>query len=279
MIHSPAFTAPRPRSFTRAFTLIELLVVISIIALLIGILLPALGAAREAAQLTACSSNVKQSGIATFVYANDYDQTLPVGWATTFDRDGNATSNYNRRARWHRDYLAPIVLNRTFDLNAAGFQEWYEAAQESTFVCPAAQDRMTTAGTFASSFTNPDLLSYAFNGTLGITESSYANDAPNDIRDQFPKIIAILKSSEAAMILESGIAVEDGYSRSKAPDEPGLQRFNFAAATHADSGTLGFADGHGETRQIDELTDAPQQTEFPVAAGDFPGWSGFWIGQ
>ncbi|MEM9914437.1 MAG: DUF1559 domain-containing protein [Planctomycetota bacterium] len=53
------------------FTLIELLVVISIIALLIGILLPALGAARGAARDIACSSNLRQLGIAVVTYAED----------------------------------------------------------------------------------------------------------------------------------------------------------------------------------------------------------------
>jgi len=62
----------------RGFTLIELLVVIAIIAILAAILFPVFSRAREQARKSNCLSNLKQMGTAMLMYAQDWDETLPL---------------------------------------------------------------------------------------------------------------------------------------------------------------------------------------------------------
>lgn len=62
----------------KAFTLIELLVVIAIIAILAAILFPVFAQARDAAKATTCLSNQRQLGLAILLYADDFEQVLPM---------------------------------------------------------------------------------------------------------------------------------------------------------------------------------------------------------
>ena len=61
----------------RAFTLIELLIVLAIIAILSAILLPAFARVRSQARRTACVSQLKQLGLATAIYRQDYEEIPP----------------------------------------------------------------------------------------------------------------------------------------------------------------------------------------------------------
>ena len=73
----------------RGFTHVELLVVIGIIAILIAILIPVLGRAREASRPTQCLSNLRELGTALVMYANNYNDQIPIPYW-----DGMKQTNY-----------------------------------------------------------------------------------------------------------------------------------------------------------------------------------------
>src|SRR5438477_6606232 len=84
-----------------AFTLIELLVVIAIIAILAAILFPVFAQAREKSRQAVCLSNTKQMGLAVSMYAQDYDEVLPMGG------NGGPTG----QDRWYH-WIAPYQKSR-----------------------------------------------------------------------------------------------------------------------------------------------------------------------
>jgi len=91
------------RKHVHAFTLIELLVVIAIIAILAAILFPVFAQAREKARAISCVSNMKQINLAMLMYAQDYDETLPINRRFGFD-----TELYYYTWRWA---VQPYIKN------------------------------------------------------------------------------------------------------------------------------------------------------------------------
>lgn len=132
-----------PRNSLRAFTLIELLVVIAIIAILAAILFPVFAKAREKARQSSCLNNMKQLGIATYQYLDNYDETYP--WsrfpnAAGTDRNynyswKNALLSYLKGGEIYRcpsnDYAlqndennGPVKFPRSYAVNGAVFAEY-----------------------------------------------------------------------------------------------------------------------------------------------------------
>jgi prepilin-type N-terminal cleavage/methylation domain-containing protein/prepilin-type processing-associated H-X9-DG protein len=104
------------RQFT-AFSLIELLVVIAVISILVAMLMPSLSRSKERARRAQCQSNLKQVGIALFLYADDYKQLLP-------------DCSTNNPAYWGSWWPWDLHTNLVSELEARG-------AIQAVLYCPA----------------------------------------------------------------------------------------------------------------------------------------------
>ena len=90
-----------------AFTLIELLMTIAIIGILAALLLPVLGMAREKAKQAVCANNLKQIGMAFYMYLDDYDDFFPCASDPV-----SATPLYWLwMGRGWRSFIAPYIGN------------------------------------------------------------------------------------------------------------------------------------------------------------------------
>ena len=95
----------------RGFTLIELLVVIAIIAILAAILFPVFARAREKARQASCQSNLKQIGLAVQMYAQDYDERLPLGDYPGAAHYDEFTGDPDSLWYWQYNLLQPYIKN------------------------------------------------------------------------------------------------------------------------------------------------------------------------
>lgn len=100
----------------RAFTLVELLVVIAILGLLVALLLPAVQAARDAARRSECTNNLKQVVLALQSY-HDAHKSLPPGYISKFDDDGNDTGPGWGWAAKLLPYVEETAIHRTIDFS------------------------------------------------------------------------------------------------------------------------------------------------------------------
>ena len=159
----------------KCFTLIELLVVIAIIAILAGMLLPSLGSAKSRAQGTQCSSNLKQFGLMTMNYCNDFDDWVPSHSlnATLGNMYPQTATAYSQEGKMR---TAPYQSYR--ELGYA--PDWGPTESSSLFICPSA--KLVEPTSTASSVYRSLYFGQVYGVTLGMTyatKSDLTNGKPS----------------------------------------------------------------------------------------------------
>jgi prepilin-type N-terminal cleavage/methylation domain-containing protein/prepilin-type processing-associated H-X9-DG protein len=241
-----------------AFTLIELLIVVAIISLLAAILFPVFNRARENARRTACQSNLRQMGLATLQYCQDYDDVLP--GESTSDQPVPLTGN---RVQLWMDLIYPYIKN------------------QQVFMCPndlgQAPNGLPSVYRYATNRTVAPENGYGY-GSYGINRAysnqrSYAHPPAADYRYGPTKLSRLPVPAATIWITDSWstrftvgqyggwdpvIGTVDPYGKALKGGFPflfcgGPTSTCGIVARHLELAPVLFCDGHVKSMQLDEL--------------------------
>jgi prepilin-type N-terminal cleavage/methylation domain-containing protein/prepilin-type processing-associated H-X9-DG protein len=220
-----------------AFTLIELLVVIAIIAILAAMLLPALTRAKTKAEGVGCLNNLRQLGVAWYMYTDDNNGVM------VFNSPGTDTNTIRWVNGWEDWGSSPDNINKV--LLTQGLLGPYTAKTLGIYKCPA--DKLPADN-------GPRIRSVSMNTYLH----------REGLATAYVKYTELKKPSLIWVFLdEHPDSINDGCFSTLAP----ANTWNdLPASYHNGACGFAFADGHDEIRKW-----LDGSTKQPVTRAPWPG--------
>lgn len=250
------------RTRTRvAFTLIELLVVMAILSTLLAILMPALSAARQAAQSGACLTNVRRIGISSVMYLEQSDGMFAPFRLQTVD-GATYVNKYNRqmpRWQWFVGFdIGPVINPPTDSSDPWGDSRTRQMTNDS-FLCPS------LGGEFAADIRNGAYgynYQYLGNSRTDTTGSAYDNFPVSENQITNPAETVLIADSRGASP-EHGkhsytldpprLAFEKNATRFGPGSSDGPIQHSPAEERHRGKASVAFVDGHADSMTLERL--------------------------
>jgi prepilin-type N-terminal cleavage/methylation domain-containing protein/prepilin-type processing-associated H-X9-DG protein len=203
------------------FTLIELLVVIAIIAIIAALLLPVFSRGKQVAQSVRCLNNLRQLGLAVRLYADENNDEFP--------RSQHSAFAYNQLP-WERS-IAPHL--------GASASHWTNLLR-TVYDCPA--DRRTTPW------------SYGLNVYYELGPYDDYHGKPQTWR----RLSHVPRPSAAILYAESATTTDHIMPHFWLRPEDAV---DLAPTRHGKGSNYGFADGHGQFRELPMIYDPVNQRD------------------
>jgi prepilin-type N-terminal cleavage/methylation domain-containing protein/prepilin-type processing-associated H-X9-DG protein len=218
------------KRYALGFTLMELLVVMAIIAILSAMLLPALGRAKSMAKRADCQSNLRQLGIAAFLYWDD-------NAGKCFRMSEGATNN---GTLWWFGWLNNTLPEgrRPFDLTAGKLSPYLNGSDVR--LCPSLN---AFGPQFKLKAVNV-VCSYGYNSRLSSAGAPVSVDQIRRVSETAIFADAAQVNDFQAPATRSSPMVEEWYYLDSATNFSSASYYAHGHFRHAQRANVTFADGH-----------------------------------